>query len=130
MLYALVFFLVHVVHCFTSSSKSYISPSYSAYPYLHLSAASTSLLCLRMCCTSCINSHSKEMLKASTKLIGLYRGVPARAYSASGSALAKILASDAIQKVCGDMFSSRGHELIEKPGLTYFISAFLITKVL
>jgi D-3-phosphoglycerate dehydrogenase / 2-oxoglutarate reductase len=41
-----------------------------------------------------------------------------RCYSTSQPQLARILASDAIEKVCGDIFKSRGHELIEKPGLT------------
>lgn len=31
--------------------------------------------------------------------------------------LAKILASDSIEKVCGEVFKARGHELVEMPGI-------------
>lgn len=31
--------------------------------------------------------------------------------------MGKILASDPIEKICGDIFKSRGHELVEKPGI-------------
>jgi phosphoglycerate dehydrogenase-like enzyme len=30
---------------------------------------------------------------------------------------ARILASDAIEKICGDSFKARGHELVEMPGI-------------
>lgn len=39
-----------------------------------------------------------------------------RFYSSSTPVEAKILASDAIEKICGEHFRSRGHELDEKPG--------------
>lgn len=35
----------------------------------------------------------------------------------SNNQLAKILASDSIEKVCGKMFADRGHTLVEKPGI-------------
>ena len=31
--------------------------------------------------------------------------------------MGKILASDAIEKVCGEVFKARGHELVEMPGI-------------
>jgi D-3-phosphoglycerate dehydrogenase len=31
--------------------------------------------------------------------------------------LAKVLASDSIESVCGEVFKARGHELVEKPGI-------------
>ena len=40
-----------------------------------------------------------------------------RHYSSSSKSLAKILASDSIEKICGEVFKSRGHELVEKPGI-------------
>ena len=40
-----------------------------------------------------------------------------RKYHASNRNLAKILASDSIEKVCGDVFKARGHELVEMPGI-------------
>lgn len=38
-------------------------------------------------------------------------------FSRSRPALAKILASDSIEKICGETFKARGHELVEKPGI-------------
>ena len=40
-----------------------------------------------------------------------------RKYSSSKPNLARILASDPIEKVCGEVFRARGHELVEKPGM-------------
>lgn len=40
-----------------------------------------------------------------------------RSFHASSSLQARILASDAIEKICGDFFKARGHELVEKPGI-------------
>jgi len=41
-----------------------------------------------------------------------------RSYRAcNNNMLAKILASDSIEKVCGRMFAERGHVLVEKPGI-------------
>jgi D-3-phosphoglycerate dehydrogenase len=41
----------------------------------------------------------------------------ARAYSATPVGWLKVLASDAIEPVCGAVFQERGHELIELPGI-------------
>lgn len=38
-------------------------------------------------------------------------------FNASSPNLAKILASDSIEKVCGDVFRKRGHEFVEHPGI-------------
>eukprot|EP01041_Mallomonas_annulata_P007189 gene7189-14656_t len=38
-------------------------------------------------------------------------------YSTSKLNLGRILASDAIEKVCGEIFKARGHELVEIPGI-------------
>ena len=40
-----------------------------------------------------------------------------RAFHTSPKATAKILASDAIEKICGERFKARGHELVEMPGI-------------
>lgn len=40
-----------------------------------------------------------------------------RSYSSSIPALAKILASDSIEPICGKVFKDRGHELVEMPGI-------------
>mmetsp|Transcript_20400 Transcript_20400/g.34151 ORF Transcript_20400/g.34151 Transcript_20400/m.34151 type:complete len:952 (+) Transcript_20400:133-2988(+) len=40
-----------------------------------------------------------------------------RIYSTSTPALARILASDSIESVCGKVFTDRGHELVEMPGI-------------
>jgi len=40
-----------------------------------------------------------------------------RCYSSWRPTLAKILASDSIEKICGSVFKSRGHELVEIPGI-------------
>lgn len=40
-----------------------------------------------------------------------------RQYGRSQPTLAKILASDSIESVCGDVFKTRGHELVEIPGI-------------
>lgn len=40
-----------------------------------------------------------------------------REYSQSQVALARILATDSIQSICGEVFRSRGHELVEMPGI-------------
>jgi lactate dehydrogenase-like 2-hydroxyacid dehydrogenase len=42
----------------------------------------------------------------------------ARGYRASPALQARILASDSIEKVCGDVFRARGHELVELPGIS------------
>lgn len=41
----------------------------------------------------------------------------ARPYSNTGYAVARILASDSIEPICGKVFTDRGHELVEKPGI-------------
>jgi phosphoglycerate dehydrogenase-like enzyme len=41
-----------------------------------------------------------------------------RKYCTSVPKHARILASDSIEKVCGDVFRARGHELVEKPGIS------------
>lgn len=41
-----------------------------------------------------------------------------RSYGATGGKFSKILASDSIEPVCGKVFKDRGHELIEKPGIS------------
>lgn len=51
------------------------------------------------------------------KLMVVCRLVHHRNYSSSRAALARILASDSIESVCGEVFKSRGHELVEKPGI-------------
>ena len=51
------------------------------------------------------------------KSVNLGRSQAARCYSNSTPTLAKILASDSIEKVCGDVFRARGHELVEMPGI-------------
>lgn len=38
-------------------------------------------------------------------------------HASSSALLAKVLASDAIEPVCASTFKSRGHELVEKPGI-------------
>ena len=45
------------------------------------------------------------------------RGRTARFYRSAAPTLAKILASDSIEKICGDTFKKRGHELVEMPGI-------------
>jgi D-3-phosphoglycerate dehydrogenase / 2-oxoglutarate reductase len=55
--------------------------------------------------------HSQRSLKC------LQQTSPMARYSLTRILSAKILASDNIDKICGDVFRSRGHELIEKPGL-------------
>ena len=40
-----------------------------------------------------------------------------RRYHTSKPLCARILASDAIEKCCGEVFKSRGHELVEMPGI-------------
>ena len=40
-----------------------------------------------------------------------------RRYHKSPATLAKILASDSIEKICGTKFKELGHELVEKPGI-------------
>eukprot|EP01039_Chlorochromonas_danica_P002210 gene2210-2413_t len=40
-----------------------------------------------------------------------------RLYSRSTLPLARILASDSIEPICGRVFKDRGHELVEKPGI-------------
>lgn len=57
--------------------------------------------------SSCRGPHSalKSLLSGS------------RMYSPSSASRARILASDSIEKVCGNVFKSRGHELVEKPGI-------------
>eukprot|EP01038_Epipyxis_sp_PR26KG_P007546 gene7546-10283_t len=40
-----------------------------------------------------------------------------RGYANTNKSLAKILASDSIESVCGKVFKDRGHELVEKPGI-------------
>lgn len=44
--------------------------------------------------------------------------VARRAYSSSSLAMAKILASDSIEPICGKVFADRGHELVEMPGIS------------
>lgn len=41
-----------------------------------------------------------------------------RWYATTQSLSARILASDSIEKVCGDVFRARGHELVEMPGIS------------
>jgi D-3-phosphoglycerate dehydrogenase len=48
----------------------------------------------------------------------MLRGILKRSYSGSKYNLAKILASDSIEKICRETFKSRGHELIEMPGIS------------
>ena len=40
-----------------------------------------------------------------------------REYSTTNILEARILASDSIEKICGEQFRSRGHELVEMPGI-------------
>ena len=40
-----------------------------------------------------------------------------RFYSNTSVPLARILASDSIEPVCAKVFTARGHELVEKPGI-------------
>ena len=54
------------------------------------------------------------MLRKSLQLV---KTPATRLYSSSAPTLAKILASDSIEKVCGDVFRARGHELVEMPGI-------------
>lgn len=51
------------------------------------------------------------------KTIYLARRPVARFYSTTSPTLAKILASDSIEKICADVFKARGHELVEMPGI-------------
>ena len=51
------------------------------------------------------------------KSLHLVKTPATRLYSSSAPTLAKILASDSIEKVCGDVFRARGHELVEMPGI-------------
>jgi phosphoglycerate dehydrogenase-like enzyme len=52
-------------------------------------------------------------------LLSSYRVlVNPRSYATSQPLSARILASDSIEKVCGDVFRSRGHELVELPGIS------------
>jgi D-3-phosphoglycerate dehydrogenase len=55
------------------------------------------------------------MLRRSVQKLGA--SPAARFYNTSSPVLAKILASDSIEKVCGDTFRARGHELVEMPGI-------------
>jgi phosphoglycerate dehydrogenase-like enzyme len=41
-----------------------------------------------------------------------------RSFHISSPALARILASDSIESVCGEIFRQKGHELVEKPGIS------------
>ena len=52
------------------------------------------------------------MLRRAVRTVGLRRS-----FHSSNSFNARILASDAIEKICGDSFKARGHELVEKPGI-------------
>lgn len=58
------------------------------------------------------------MLSSSRFLASAARSCSARGYRSTPSALAKILASDSIEGVCGSTFKSRGHELVELPGMS------------
>lgn len=43
--------------------------------------------------------------------------VQARHFHGSKFALARILSSDSIESVCGNIFKERGHEFVSKPGI-------------
>ena len=45
------------------------------------------------------------------------RKVGVRAFRTANRCEAKILASDSIEKVCGEIFKQKGHELVEMPGI-------------
>lgn len=55
------------------------------------------------------------MLRRAAFQVGRTNGF--RQYSSSRINLGKILASDAIESICGQVFKARGHELVEMPGI-------------
>lgn len=61
------------------------------------------------------NNLSSIILSSSSS--SLFSSSFQRYYSLTRNNNAKILASDNIEKICGEVFRSRGHELIELPGL-------------
>lgn len=48
-----------------------------------------------------------------------------RTYHTTSPNSARVLASDAIEKICGDSFRARGHELVEKPGMCLAVAIIL-----
>ena len=69
--------------------------------------ASVALLCLSVCLLITIFCFRTIKSRLLTK----------RAYSFAKPSLARILASDSIEPVCGSVFKARGHELVEMPGI-------------
>ena len=67
--------------------------------------------------TSSLLRSSSSSLSSFTSSSSSSSTSSSRSYSQTIRRNAKILASDNIEKVCGDIFRSRGHELIELPGL-------------
>lgn len=53
----------------------------------------------------------------STRLSFARKYLARRFYAQSSPALARVLASDSIESICGKVFAERGHELVEKPGI-------------
>lgn len=65
-------------------------------------------ICRHFSISCCIPWHNARLITFHQRRAFVTRSNPC---------LAKILASDSIEKVCGETFKARGHELVEKPGI-------------